>query len=120
MTDAERLPRLESMQLSNEKNISVLASAVKHTKEALERMDKTQAEVSATLKVMSRIHRPSTIHLVKRWTTSKQLLKNKIDMGSPREQSLDKRVGEIRELLSTSISKSWEALITAALAFILK
>lgn len=119
MTDAERLARLESMQLSNEKNISVLASAVKHTKEALERMDKTQAEVSATLKVMSE----SIVHqqyIRKEVDDLKTTLKKQDEHGSPREQSLDKRVGEIEGIIKYVNLKIVGAVITAALAFILK
>jgi len=119
MTDAERLARLESMQLSNEKNISVLASSVKHTKEAIERMDKTQAEVSATLKTMSEalVHQH---YIRKEVDDMKNTLRKQDEHGSTREQSLDKRVGEIEEIIKYVNFKILGAVIAAVLAVILK
>lgn len=119
MTDAERLARLESMQLSNEKNISVLASSVKHTKEAMERMDKTQAEVSSTLKVMSDalVHQ----HYIRKEVDEiKHILSKHDENGSPREQNLEKRIGEIEGIIKYVNLKIVGAVITAALAFIFK
>ncbi len=115
MTDAQRLERLENMQLTNEKNISILASSNKHMKEALERMDKTQADVSITLKAMSE----SLVHqhyLRKEVDDLKDALKN----GTPKEQSLDKRIGEIEGISKYLNLKILGAVITAALALIFK
>jgi hypothetical protein len=119
MTDAQRLERLENMQLSTEKNISALASSIKHMKEAYERIEKTQEKVGDTLvKISEAVIKLGHIH--DDVNELKKDQKERDKDGSLREQALDKRVGGIEGLVRFVNLKILGAVLAALIALIIK
>lgn len=119
MTDAERLERLERRQYSNEKSITALTVAVEHIKDTFDRMEKTQEKVSDTLAKLSESivknqHLQDDVNEIK--TSERDKEKN----GTIREQSLDKRIGEVEGIIKHVNLKILGAVIAAVLALILK
>jgi len=119
VTDAERLERLERRQVGNEKSIAAINVSIEHIKDTFERMEKTQEKVSNTLSKLSESiiknqHLQDDINELK--TSEKEKEKN----GSIREQSLDKRVGEIEGIIKHVNLKILGAVLAAVLALILK